>query len=399
MSTQHSDPQAASNRPGSSLARGLNRAAVAIVFFAILALPILWFGRPGFVPAAQENRRLEPFPRYSLFWFQNFERWFSDRYGMRDALLYYGSRLQMARTGTPSNPNVVIGRDGWLFYDEYYTPGQPHFASLYGKAPFSASDLRTISGNLDAVRTHLAACGIGFYVVLAPDKQSVYADKLQSPPPAGTVTQADQFATELGRAAPKLAFIDLRAPLEAARSSEQYDLYKRTDSHWNTLGAFIGYQAIASRLVRDGVLAAAPRAERQTYAISRTRFEGGDIAVNLLDLPGYFLDYIVSLTPRVPRRAHGVTVPGWPTDPVDAHNVIENPGATGSLLLYRDSFAGELIPFLGEDVHRLYTQRGTRVDGALVRRAQPRAVVLEIVERSLPHLLDAPVNLDQACRP
>ncbi|WP_425125963.1 alginate O-acetyltransferase AlgX-related protein, partial [Burkholderia anthina] len=154
----------------------------------------------GFVPAAQENRRLEPFPSYSLFWFQNFERWFSDRYGMRDALLYYGSRLQMARTGTPSNPNVVIGRDGWLFYDEYYTPGQPHFASLYRKAPFSASDLRTISGNLDAVRTHLAACGIGFYVVLAPDKQSVYADKLQSPPPAGTVTQADQFSTKLGRA-------------------------------------------------------------------------------------------------------------------------------------------------------------------------------------------------------
>ncbi|WP_025101294.1 alginate O-acetyltransferase [Burkholderia sp. A1] len=399
MSTQHSDPQAASNRPGSSLARSLNRAAVVIVFFAILALPILWFGRPGFVPAAQENRRLEPFPSYSLFWFQNFERWFSDRYGMRAALLHYGSRLQMARTGTPSNPNVVIGRDGWLFYDEYYTPGQPHFAALYGKAPFSASDLRTISGNLDAVRAHLAACGIGFYVVLAPDKQTVYADKLQSPPPAGTITQADQFATELGRAAPKLAFIDLRAPLEAARSSEQYDLYKRTDSHWNTLGAFIGYQAIASRLVHDGVLSAAPRAERQAYAISRTRFEGGDIAVNLLDLPGYFLDYIVSLTPRVPRQAHGIALPDWPTDPLDKHNATENPNAEGTLLLYRDSFADELIPFLGEDAHRLYTLRRTDIDGALVRRAQPRAVVLEIVERSLSHLLDAPVNLDQACRP
>ncbi|CAG4907119.1 alginate O-acetyltransferase AlgX-related protein [Paraburkholderia saeva] len=382
-----------------ALSRVLNRVVLALVFFGMLALPIVWFGRASFAPATHENRRLEPFPKYSLYWFQSFEHWFSDRYGMRDALVYYGSQLQIARTGTPMNQDVVKGRDNWLFYDENYTLGQPHFASLYGKAPFSASDLQVIGGNLAQVRKHLAECGIPFYFVLAPDKQTIYPEKLWTPPPADAVTQADQLMTYLRTTDPELRVIDLRKPVKGAKASQMYELYKRTDTHWNTLGAFIGYQTIAKTLVHDGLLPDTPGANPASYKISRVPFKGGDIAVNLLDLPDYFEDYVVPFDPVEPRHAHEITLPGWPADIDDAFRVTENPAARGDLLLYRDSFAGELMPFFAEDFHHMYSFLGRKVDGERVRQAHPKVVMLQIVERSLRHLNEGPVNMEQACKP
>jgi hypothetical protein len=381
------------------LALTLNRVVLALIFFAILALPIAWFGRASFAPPTHENRRLEPFPHYSLSWFQSFERWFSDRYGMRDALVYYGSRLQLARTGTPMNQDVAIGRDGWLFFDENYTPGQPHFASLYGKAPIAPSDLQAIASNLERVREQLKACAMPFYLVLAPDKQTIYPEKLRMPPPPDAVTQADQVVAYLHAAAPELRIIDLRQPLKDAKASQKYELYKRTDTHWNTLGAFVGYQTIAKTLVHDGILASAPRAELSAFTLTREPFKGGDIAVDLLALPDYFEDYVVHLSPVQPGHAREISPPGWPANVNDAFRVTENTAGHGNLVLYRDSFSGELMPFFAEDFHRMYSFLGHRIDGERVRQAHPTVVMLQIVERRLRQLNEAPVNLEQVCKP
>ncbi|MGN6581241.1 MAG: alginate O-acetyltransferase AlgX-related protein [Bordetella sp.] len=380
-----------------SFMRVLNRFAAMAVFFGLLLLPIAWFGRASFAPRTHENRRLEAFPRWSIHWAQDFERWFSDRYGMRDALVYYGSRLQMARTGMPMNQQVVVGRDNWLFYDENYTPGHLHFASLYGKDLFLPSDLKTIADNLSSVRQHLAACRIPFYLVIAPDKQTVYPEKLLMPPPPNAVTQADQLEAYLQAADPQLRIIDLRKPEQAAKAAQTRELYYRTDTHWNELGAFFGYQAIAKRLMQDGVLANAVGTRLDSYRIRTSPSAGGDIAVNLLDLPGYFRDHTVQLDNIQPRQAHDISLPGWPQDINNSFRVTENPVASGSLLLYRDSFFDALTPFVAENFHRIYSFLGRGIDGDRVRQAHPNVVMLEIVERGLRHLVDHPVNLASIC--
>jgi hypothetical protein len=316
---------------------------------------------------------------------------------MRDALVYYGSRLEMARTGLPMNQQVVVGRDNWLFYDEDYTPGHLHFASLYGKDPLVPSDLQAIADNLSSVRKHLAACRIPFYLVIAPDKQTIYPEKLQMPPPSGATTQADQLDAYLRAVDPELRVIDLREPVKAAKAAQSQELYYRTDTHWNELGAFFGYQAIAKRLVHDGVLAGAVGTRLDSYRIRTTPSAGGDIAVNLLDLPGYFRDHAVQLDNTQARQAHDISLPGWPQNINNSFRVTENPAASGTLLLYRDSFFDALTPFVAEDFHRIYSFLGRGIDGNRIRQAHPQAVMLEIVERGLRHLVDKPVNLDTAC--
>ncbi|KDB08078.1 hypothetical protein LIG30_2753 [Burkholderia sp. lig30] len=378
-------------------AAAVNRAIVAAVFFGLLALPVVWFGRASFAPAPlHENRVMTPFPDLSIHTLQQFERWFSDRYGMRDALVYYGSRLQMARTGTPTNQDVVVGPGRWLFFDPYHVPGQPHFADLLGKDPLSSSQLQDIGHNLRDIHKALAACKIPFYFVIAPDKQTVYPEKLGVHVPADARTETDQVVAFLRERDPDLRVIDLRGPVIDAKASAPYEIYKRTDTHWNSLGAFYGYRAIMGRLVRDGVLAGAPWADLDQWHVTQHPFDQGDIAVNLLSLPGYFEDFNTTFDKRTPRLARSVPAPA-DAQP-DEGQFTENPQGKGGLLLYRDSFSGELMPFLSEDFAHMWSYLGRDVDGSEVRRRSPSVVVLEIVERNVRMLTKNPQrNLGDAC--
>lgn len=375
----------------------LNRMIMPMLFFGLLLLPILWFDRPSFlpVPELQENRKMEPFPKASILWLQKMERWFNDRFGMRDALIYYGSILQMS-AGTGGRSDVIIGRDGWLFFDEGYVPGRLKFAELLGRQPLPEQDLQAISSQLHQAQHALQQCGIPFYFVLAPNKQSIYPEKLRvRPTQTHAESNADQLMKHLAQVYPDLPVLDLRAPLKAAKAAQPYELYLRTDTHWNTLGAFVGYQTIADRLVADRIMAPSERTQLDAYQLQWKGFEGGDIAVNILSLPGYYHDEKVHFTPNTPRQAQSSELIGWPALSLR----YDNPNASGNLMLYRDSFSEELLPFLAEDFNQLYAIWTYKIDGNDIRQVKPDVVILEIVERHI-SLLKAPEalqNMQNAC--
>ena len=58
-------------------------------------------------------------------------------------------------------------------------------------------------------------------------------------------------------------------------------------------------------------------------------------------------------------------------------------GRLTRLVLFRDSFAGHLIPFLAEDFQRTVCVWDHNFDRAVVEREQPALVITELVERSL----------------
>lgn len=373
----------------SSLLARLNRAAVPFVFLCFIVLPIAWFNKASFAPVPlHENRVLEPFPKPSIRWLHKLEKWFSDRFGMRDALVYYGSRLQMARTGTPTNQNVVVGPNQWLFYDPFYMLGQPHFADLQGRDPFSVEQLQAITDNLKEAQEKLEACHIPFYFIVAPDKQTIYPEQLGIHVADGVTTRLDQLVEYLSTALPALKVIDLRPALKEARATAPYELYLRTDTHWNSLGAFYGYRAIVNRFVRDGVLPAAPLATLDAWTMDKSAYEGGDIAVSMASLPGYFEDFRTHVDKRTPRLGHWVMAPT--AGPQGERATSASDTGNGRLLIYRDSFSGDLLPYLMEDFASIESYSGHDIDGAEIIRQKPTVVALEIIERNIRLLADSP---------
>ncbi|VVE59441.1 alginate O-acetyltransferase [Pandoraea iniqua] len=397
-----------SRLPLSSIWRTLNAAVLPVAFFCALAVPVLKFGVP-ILPAGtiQENRKMaappKPMETYGFEnanqWFSDFNSWFNDNFGGRDVLVHYGARADLIRTGVPANANVVLGKDGWLFYDMNYQKGQPRFAEYLGRNRYTPEVLARMGANLEKVRSALSACGIPFYFVLAADKQTVYPEKLRMSFPEQPGSRTTQFMTYLSQTYPQIKSIDLRGPMIAAKASEKGELYKRTDTHWNALGAFYGYKTVTDRLVADGIVKPTWHTDRSRYQVTEQPFAGGDIAINMLSVEGMFKDYVYTVTSGTPHTGQYSTgLPNWPVIPGDDHFVsFENPSADGTLLLYRDSFGAEMFSYLSEDYRHLYTTRTWIVDGKDVAAAKPDVVIFEIVERYLTYLEQPPVNLGAMC--
>jgi len=356
----------------SGLRHGADRWALILGFFTLIALPTVFFNRSfDDDRTLKENRQLAEFPKPSLFFLQKMERWYQDHFGGRSDLTYLGAKLQMTTLGFPANRQVLLGQDRWLFYDQHYKPGKAYFADYRGLERFSEAQLDQIRNNLTQTQQALARCGVAFYAVVAPDKQTVYPDKMPFAPSTAGPTKLDQLMAAL-RQVPDLHVLDLRPVLKQARDMEAHDVYFQTDTHWNALGAFHAVNALLQTLRGQGW--AVTGLKRQEWEVTARPFAGGDIAVSMLSLPHYFADTEWVMSPRPDASA-------------------QKPAGAPRLLLYGDSFSEAMQPFLDAQMGHVTVIRRAHVDGQELQLHQPQVVVVEVLERLLNGWLSPPVNL------
>ena len=92
----------------------------------------------------------------------------------------------------------------------------------------------------------LAARGIAFYVVVAPDKSTIFPEYLPDYPrlPDST-TRLDQVVDAIAKRS-DIALIDPRAAIRAQKGQQM--MYTRDDTHWAVRGAFVGYSLLMQRI-------------------------------------------------------------------------------------------------------------------------------------------------------
>ncbi|MEA4855819.1 alginate O-acetyltransferase AlgX-related protein [Solidesulfovibrio sp.] len=230
----------------------------------------------------------------------------------------------------------------------------------------------------------LAARGIRYLVVVAPNKHTVYPEFLPGQfNKVSPQSRTDQLMVALEAAG--IAVLDLRPTMDLVK--RQALAYYRTDTHWTTFGAFAGYVQIMKRLGRWF-----PRFEPEIqgdYDIAILPNLNGGLA-RMLALGDFFPESRVVFTPRFQRKAvetaesHSVPPYFQPTVSMNT-----NDPARPSAVVFRDSFAHELIPFLSEHFNKTTyawpypsTARDVRYfDKALIEKEKPAVVIDEFVER------------------
>ncbi len=144
---------------------------------------------------------------------------------------------------------AIVGRDGWLFYkpgvDDLVARGQPAAAT---NDPVTA---------IVAFRDALAGRGMQLLVMPAPNKESIYPDRLTTRAAEGRVLVSPTTRDLLARLrAAKVECLDLFAVFAAARTREAGSaaapLYLKQDSHWSPAGVTLAAQAVARRLTELG---------------------------------------------------------------------------------------------------------------------------------------------------
>lgn len=237
-----------------------------VFFLLILVLPVL---NINFEQNSKfENRRLAQIPQ---FWVngninpkfaKETENWLRDRFGGRGILLDANS-IAEASIEDWNNHMAIKGEDGWLFYKQGNS-----INNYLNRDVFTPKQMENIKEVTLRKKALLKAQGIDYYLIICPDKNRVYGEYYPS------YYQSEMFpkANSKGRAEALVDYlraegVDVVYPLDALQAAKlpvnevmpvNYSghgpvnvLYYRLDTHWNTHGAFVGYQELMKAIQKD----------------------------------------------------------------------------------------------------------------------------------------------------
>jgi hypothetical protein len=245
--------------PGARPARGAGRwgeRLLAALFLAALWLPLAemtFHLVPS--PDTVEKRRLAAAPTFSLRTITQFpwayQRYFDDNFGLRAVLIHWDTTLRLKLLHVSPVPELIFGREGWIYYDSERVQDGITIRDFKGLAPLTPGELRSIRDHLGRRARWCRARGIACLYVVAPNKETIYPEYL--PPTVrriGARTRLDQVV-EAVRADSSIQLVDLRGPLLQAKTVCPHRLYFRGGTHWNQCGAYYAYRTILSVLSRS----------------------------------------------------------------------------------------------------------------------------------------------------
>jgi hypothetical protein len=340
------------------------------LFALFLALPAvdMAFGVDP-TPAPSGQARVEPPPPPTELaglepWRDGFETYINDAFGWRSWAVRSFNRLNYRLFRVSQQPAVIVGKDGWLFYG----PG----ALTYQRAiePMSGSERRRWGNSIQRRHDWLAAQGIEYLFLIAPNKHSIYPEFLPaSARRTGPYTRYEQLLDYLQKNRSTVEVVDLHAPLLAAKRREL--VYERTGTHWNTRGAYVAYRAIFERLHTWF-----PQLEPVPWERLELRGEGPGELPRMLGVEGL-------VDEDVPKLLRGVRYVRPHTSPYNRLVTEQDDPTLPRAVVFHDSFTIALIPFLAEHFSYAVFQWGTVFDGPLVLEVHPDVVIDERVEREL----------------
>ena len=289
---------------------------------------------------------------------------------------YYGLRLSLTTRMSDSEVrapapfdvrmwyhNIAIeGSDGYLFHRDHDALEQ-----LTGAIKFRARQLDVWT---EALRARIAWCEANashFRLVIIPEKHVVHSDKL----PRGLIIARDRPVTQL------LAALDAKIgrhtfyPITALKEQSRAAPFFKTDTHWTPYGAFLVYRHLMESLASDVALEIMEASD----IVWQERAFVGDIGVRfdpergeLASFPTVNTEY--SLVFQNHNFGRG------------AVHIYEN--ARRDLphcVLFRDSFANALIPFLMGSFSRIVAVSSLSCYFDLLEKEKPDVVLFLVVER------------------
>jgi hypothetical protein len=301
---------------------------------------------------------------------RRFGLYFNDHFGFREPLVRLQALVKVKGLGGSVTPQVIVGKDGWLFLDPDHDPSLSQSRS---DKPFTGEQLARWQQALQVRHDWLAQRGIRYLFVIAPEKQSVYPEYLPDNRRYLQTSRFDQLVAYV-RKNSQLEILDLRPPLLEAKQSRR--LYFKTDTHWDALGGLVAYQAIVKDLAK---YFPEMKPVQESDCVTYTRvLSTGDLA-RIMGLNGWFAEEVEGIQLRNPGFVAQVEVngPNWML--VSTHRDQNLP----RLLAFCDSFSSAFATFLSQHFSRAVYRPQLYFDPGQVELERPQIVMQEMVERYL----------------
>ncbi len=392
--------------------RTIASSLLASIFAALCLLPGLMLLKfDGETRSLTENRELAGFPEWpaslneAAAWSGKFDAFVADHFGKREKLVAAYNYLHVIAGVSPID-RALVGREGWLFLEQTRLKDANR-----GALPLSREKLDTLLGSFELRQEYLDSKNIGFIVMPVPDKNSMFPEYLPAKVDFVGPSRLEQFRDGMAQA--NFNSVDVTPRLQSAKAAGE-EIYFQTDSHWNSRGAWFAYLALMDGLREAGYAGGTVLAESDVEFIRLDPYQPTDIVKNLLGLSGWVReDHGIrarvheSGEIRAFRAADGKEYDylyGPPPGQEQKHFKRSTPRDGSRVLIYRDSYANAMLPFLVHSFDELIYARAPKnmsFDPADIERHQPDLVIYEFVERALfyapdDHLLKAAIENEKA---
>ena len=390
MSSNSPPPESALDRPAP---RRIGQICVVALFALALIAPVLGqlagWGTGGNAEVLTKRPILQA-SNLSAFIDQS-ERWIDDNFGFRRPLIQLNAAV-LSLVGASASRDVLIGRDGWLFYR-----GNDSIEQHRGLENYSESELAAYVTALEARRRWLEKLGTRMVLLVAPDKSTIYPEYLVPQVTQVAPTRLDQLVA--ATAGTGIFFLDLRPALRVAKSTGP--LYYKTDTHWTPMGAYVALNELLHALHPAFPKLDTLRAGAWTF--DRAFFAGGDL-MHMLDNPWNAHEIMPVAVRNFPDqvRAHqsqAVPMPlgnlVWARD-FDGSIAVTSRADRPKLLVIGDSFSVALLPFLQQEFSQVafVAYRDSSFgEYPFVERYRPDIVLFETVERFLEAIPSNPTEI------
>jgi hypothetical protein len=362
-----------------------------IIFMAVIYFPLV----NRVIPLSgqshlQEKRKMAAKPEFRwdrMFqYLKEFSSYYNDYFTFRSDLIFLNNLLKIKFFRVSPTPTVLIGKNGWLFFDNPVT--QPGTVDYYrALTPFSVKELEQWKNLLEQRHQWLAARGIHYLFVIVPNKNTIYPEFMPDHIcRVNKKSRMDQLVEYLEKHS-TVPFLDLRKALKDAKTN--YPVYSKTDSHWNEYGAYIAHREIIAYISR--YFKEAEPLPFSRFNIETINHMGGDLATMLSLHEEILRENIIRMKPTPPftfkeNRKENISryvrqlQTQCPTAPLP------------HILMVHDSCYHRLRPFLSEKFSRILYIWDWDLNfyPEIIEREPSKLVIDEIAERFL--MGEIPVN-------
>lgn len=386
---QEGNPNSMENK----MKKELSYAYVA-TFLILLVMPTVLFALFGeFIDQVNyEQRNAAQKPVFSLNSINEYpgayEAYFNDNLPFRTQLIEANSLIDFYLFRESPSEMVVLGKDGWLFYN----PGGVHYnpiADYCGTSELSEEQIEQIASHLITARDTLEAKGKEFVLMITPNKECIYGSSYMSDdyPVVRQTTRSDVLVKYL-RDNTNLRIVYPKDELiKKIQENSDMNFYFKSDTHWNHLGAYIGARQL---LLELGITLPA----MEELEITENKGYSGDL-VNMMGLSKYIKndwDYSLSGYSEYTEISEEYLKEMEDPEKFVKYSTVGKDDRRVCIL--RDSYTTSMTPYITSQFNECYLLHRGIYTPELLAEIDADIVVLQLVEREIESLLTFTVETD-----
>ncbi len=361
-----------------------------VLFVLVFILPApLYYAMKRYIDTHNyENRIIPQFPALTAENYGSYpaevENYLKDMLPFKNQMAKVNGIIDYRVFKDTLSHDVVIGKEGWLFYTGKQDIVEDPISDYTGINLFTGEELDTIADNLKKADELMQQRGGRFILVLSPSKMSIYSDMLPTRYGNGAgYKRIEQLYDYLSHNT-DICIVNAYEEIKEYRASHlEQIVFLKYDTHENYAGSYISAWAILNTLGYESL------PDISTLTLKENEEPEADLA-NILGIKSSVHDPNNLIAGGYEKHENEF----WMNE-TETELRYTNPAGDaehGKLMMISDSFGEGMLTFLADYHNESYMVYPRTFKGEMIDKEAPDVLIYQVTERLLENLLKFDIN-------